>query len=104
MNTTALYTSLLDLYEKGDEQELRAFLVAHVNEFPEEVKGEIGLFFFEEALRSHADGIDAETEFKSESIKALEALAGIRKTIEEQLAADLVRERLSKNAPQEPQG
>ncbi len=58
-NTDSLYKEFLVLVEEGDEAKVRAFVVAHFKEFPEEVQDKLTLAFFEEALTSKTDG-DAE--------------------------------------------
>ena len=50
MNTSELYTQLLDYAEKNDEQGAKDFLLEHLNDFPQEEKENIIFFFFSETV------------------------------------------------------
>ncbi len=97
MDTDALFEQVLQLYENGDEQALRAFLVAHVNEFPEEVRNQIVFFFFEEAVTDHAEGLEESRALLEEGADTLETLGALKKELEDRLGAEEVRARLAKH-------
>lgn len=54
MNQEELYNSFIALVEEGDEEKARAFLIDHLNEFPEETKKEIAFAFFVDAVKKDA--------------------------------------------------
>lgn len=98
MDTDALFDKVFELYEAGDEQAIRTFLITHVNEFPQEVRDQIVFFFFEEAVKDHAEGLAADLAFKEMAADTLDALGAIKKAIEEQMKTAEVRWRLEKRA------
>ena len=44
----ALCSQFLDIARNGAEEDAKAFLTAHFSEFPEDIQGEILVWFFEE--------------------------------------------------------
>ena len=49
-NISSLYNKLTELVDAGDESVVRAFLIEHLKEFPEDVQKKIAFGFFEDAL------------------------------------------------------
>ena len=97
MDTDTLFMEVLELCEAGDEKGLRTFLAEHINEFPEEIRDQIVIFFFEEAITDHANALEEELEFKRGATETLEMLGTMKKIAEDQLKTAEVRERLQKH-------
>lgn len=84
----------MEFVESGDEPGARAFLAEHINEFPEEVRNEIVLTFFEEALENKAQEIEAIGEVQEAALKELESLDEDEKVLEDAQKATQIREEL----------
>ena len=54
----SLVKQLREIMKKGTEQEVRDFLVDHIDEFPEDVKQKITFIFFQEGLAKTVHGKD----------------------------------------------
>lgn len=98
MDTDTLFDELIVLADAGDEQAIRTFLATHINEFPEEIRSQIVMFFFEEAVSDHAAGLRAEAELVENATNTLDLLGGIKQLVEDQIGVDAVRNRLKKHA------
>lgn len=94
MDTQELYKQVNALVEKGNDAEVRAFVVEHINEFPDDVRSQIAMFFFEEAAHTHAAGLQAEAELVEGAIAGIEQLAPIKRFLEDTLKLSGIRDRL----------
>ncbi len=54
MNPEELYNSFIAFIEAGDEDGARAFLIEHLNDFPEEMKNDVAFAFFMDAVNKEA--------------------------------------------------
>lgn len=57
MTHEALYNGFMEFVNNGDEVGAKAFLLDHLNEFPEEIKKQIAFEFFVDAVKKE-DEID----------------------------------------------
>lgn len=94
MDIDVLTENVQNLLEEGDEAVLRTFVVEHINEFPEDVRNEIALYLFEEAVTERADAMDATDAYMEDADEALETLGSLKRTLEEYVRLAAVRERL----------
>lgn len=94
MDIDTLFDSVLSLIDAGDESALRMFVAEHVNEFPEDIRDQVVMFFFKEAVSDHAEGVQAEEELLRESLGLMEELGTLKKAIEDRQAADATLKRL----------
>jgi hypothetical protein len=65
-----LYAKLRQLREAGKEEEARALLTSRISELPEELRAEIMLEMFTDALEGEARGMEALREIQREGLAA----------------------------------
>jgi hypothetical protein len=70
-----LYAELRELSEAGREAEARALLAGRLSELPEELRAEIMLDMFADALEGEARGMAALREIQKEGLAAAALLA-----------------------------
>ncbi len=79
-----LYEEFLRMMDTGDEATVRAFVIEHFNEFPEETQEELATIFIEEALEARAGGIQARAALQDDALKALAAVESEEKELADQ--------------------
>lgn len=94
MTVTELYNTFLEFVEKGDEKGARAFLIEHLNDFPQEVKEKIAFGFFEEAVLNDSAGLKEMSELQQTGKDALEEMAQSANALEEAKKAIEIKESL----------
>jgi hypothetical protein len=65
-----LYAKLRELREAGKEEEARTLLTSRISELPEELRAEIMLEMFADALEGEARGMTALREVQQEGLTA----------------------------------
>ena len=86
-NVSELYNTLLGLIKAGDEKAARAFLVEHLNEFPEETQKKIIFEFFSEALDNEVESGTQKTQIQKSGMDLIEEIQKTEKTLSEQKKA-----------------
>ena len=95
MDIDTLRANLVTLLEKGEKQPLTLFIAEHINDFPEDIRKELIMGFFTDAVTSYTEGQQAEDEFLVEAVNALEELEALKRFLEESLQLEGVRSRLN---------
>ena len=90
MTQQELYNSFIDFIEKGDEDGARAFLVEHLNEFPEEMKKEIAFAFFVDAVKKEA----AVSEIQKKGLEIMKEFDEVESMLADASAAASLREQI----------
>lgn len=62
------------LLETGTEEEVNLFIAQHFQEFPEDVRKEIGVALFKEALQHESGARAAILEMKKEAVEMIDQL------------------------------
>lgn len=85
MNTSleTLYQGFLESMETGDEANVMAYLEAHINEFPEDLKQKIIFAAFEDSVNQQHDDLIAVEEFKAEGLDLLTRMGKVKQQVEE---------------------
>ncbi|MEN9561141.1 MAG: hypothetical protein RIQ56_414 [Candidatus Parcubacteria bacterium] len=96
MTFTDLYAEIAKFVEAGDEAGARAFIVEHIQEFPEEAREAIVFEFFKEALGTQTDAVATVQNFKSEGKKIWEVLNEADAELENQAKIIELKEQLQK--------
>jgi hypothetical protein len=85
-----LIADFLKIAESGDAQAAKAFLTAHVKEFPEEMQQKILLAFFEDALQKKADSVEVVSKLQKEAMSMMGNVTTAEKNIiDEKKIADV---------------
>ena len=71
MDETTLAEKLSSLIENGTEEEVRAFIVEHFMEFPEEVRGEFAMEMVTESLEDQAASLENIADIKEKAAKLI---------------------------------
>lgn len=90
MNQEELYNSFIALVEEGDEDKARAFLVDHLNEFPEETRKEIAFAFFVDAVKKES----AVSETQKKGIEIMKSLDEVEAILSDASKAAALREQI----------
>ena len=90
MNQEQLYNSFIAFVEQGDEEGARAFLVDHLNEFPEETRKEIAFAFFVDAVKKEA----AVSEAQKKGIEIMKSLDEVEALLADASKAAAIREQV----------
>ncbi len=76
MTQQELHDAFVSFIESGDEEGARAFLIEHLNDFPEQIKKEIAFAFFADAVAKEA-ALDATKKTAIEMMKELDTVESI---------------------------
>lgn len=71
---STLYDKFKEIVDSGTEEDARAFLLNHLNEFPEDMRQNIILSLFQQGLQDAAAAATARQEFQQEGIDAIQEL------------------------------
>ena len=81
MTPDTIYNKFLEFIQAGDWPAARAFILEHLQEFPEEVRNNILGLFLEEALLKEGGEAGAELKLQQEVLEELEDIQGAEKEI-----------------------
>lgn len=91
-----LYQQIQTLVAKGEEQEAKAFLIEHLNDFPPELREKIIFAFFYEALEEASEEEKSLEEFRTQTISVLNEIREAKKEAQQKLDQINLKERLTK--------
>lgn len=92
MNLTDLYNTFYSLVEKGDEPGIRAFLIDHINDFPEEIKEKIVFAFFTEAVVADGNAAIVKADLLQKGKKILEELSVAENALNDQIKVSTLKD------------
>ena len=95
--TEELYNGLQAILERGSEEEARAFIDAHANEFPEEVQQKIALALFEEALEESSAARALRNDLQKQGLDAVARLDSGQRSLEDQMKIKELKEKLNEH-------
>lgn len=84
MNPQELLSELVRLVESGDEAGIDAFIKAHLDEFPEEMKEQILQGLVTSAIHEEAAVSTAVAQMQEEAMDAIEQIESVEEEIENQ--------------------
>ena len=82
---SALYAQFADIMNNGTEEGARAFLLEHMNEFPEDLREKVVLALFEEGLHEAAANKAAVEEFQREGIEIAHELEKGKRVLDDRI-------------------
>jgi len=83
MTPTELYNTFLEFVEKGDEEGARAFVIEHLNEFPEETREKLVFTFLVDAAISTGDQVAAVHSMQLEGKELLEEITKAEQVLDD---------------------
>lgn len=89
-----IHQQLFTLLRRGDEKEVKDFLTTHLEQFPEELQGEIATYFFEEGLREEAAGSKAIFDFQKDGTKLMRTMEKYQEELEKKEKLLTIKESL----------
>ena len=93
-NFTDIYEEFRAVLAKGDEQAARQFLTDNFLKFPEDVREEITMAFFEEAVTDKAAKITEIAALQKEGTQAFAELSKEKKVLEDTVAVQNIKKDL----------
>jgi len=79
---------------RGDEAELKKFLVTNLKAFPKKQQEDIIMAFVEEAVAMRKDGLDALDAFQKEGLEAVAALEKTKQALEDRAKLLDIKEKI----------
>lgn len=96
MEIDELYEKFRGFVESGDENGARAFVIEHINDFPEEARAAIVFEFFKDALAEQVQEDDALVAYKKHGTTMMEGIISTEKELENQARIIELQETLQK--------
>ena len=81
---TELYDKLNVLIEAGDETAVRAFLIEHIKEFPEDLQKKIAFEFFSNALDKKVESATRNAQIQQEGLDAIGEIEKVESKLKDQ--------------------
>ena len=90
-NTTDLYNKLTEIFNTGNEDAAKDFLIEHIKEFPEDVQKKIMFAFFDAALDKKIESETQKAQIQKEGMDYLEKIDKVEKTIKDKQKVSKLR-------------
>lgn len=82
-NIKSLYNKLTELVDAGDEGVVRAFLIEHLKEFPEDVQKKIAFEFFEDALDKKIESSEQVAQIQKQGLDSINEIEKAENTLKD---------------------
>ena len=76
-----LYAEFLKVADRGNEQEIKDFLITNLKRFPQDEQDAIIAAFFDDALKTATDDARAIAKFQKEGLQAAENLEQLKQEL-----------------------